>query len=424
MDYHAIHGHDRASFDTPGTRGYRRVSHALEAKLTRDLDRLPTISASQALDELRDDTSGLISTGLDDLDQALLGAAAIDSQGSARSGGVKRGQVTELWGPPGTGKTALGLQLTANALCDGDAVVWVDCFQTVRSHRIRAVVDATEKTRVHETSEGEQESALSRFFHYPCLTLPHFIALVSRPTPKSIPTNCSLFIISSLSALINSSLPKSNDAKAASKPGKGPNSSAKRVQALQSIMAALQKLAATRNCAVVMLSQCATKMQSERGAILIPAVNATVWDQGVSSRLVLFRDWIWHGNKPASVFLAALQKLDGKSTDEAVEGIVAFKVELDGVAKVPYDATQSIEMTGQKRKLGQTGLEVPDSEDDENYGWGDGDDAAMPAPPPQWQGSEDIILGQDVGRSEEEYSDDGSGDGDGEGEGSILYDSD
>jgi hypothetical protein len=47
---------------------------------------------------------------------------------------------------------------------------------------------------------------------------------------------------------------------------------------------------------------------------------------------------------------------------------------------------------------------VPDSEDDEDYGWADEDEAAMPAPPPQWQGSEDLILGQDVGHSEEENS--------------------
>lgn len=94
----------------------------------------------------------------------------------------------------------------------------------------------------------------------------------------------------------------------------------------------------------------------------------------------------------------------------------------DGLAKVPYDATQSIDMPGQKRKRGHTELEVPDSEDDENYGWGDGDEAAMPAPPPQWQGSEDILLGQEVGRSDEEYSDDGYGDSDGGREG--LYESD
>lgn len=102
---------------------------------------------------------------------------------------------------------------------------------------------------------------------------------------------------------------------------------AKRVQALQSIMNALRKLAATRNCAIVVLSQCATKMHSERGATLTAAVNATVWEQGISTRLVLFRDWIWQGNRLASVFLAGLQKVDGKACQEAVEGVVAFKVE-------------------------------------------------------------------------------------------------
>ncbi|KAH7165481.1 P-loop containing nucleoside triphosphate hydrolase protein [Dactylonectria macrodidyma] len=397
-NYHAIHGYDRASFDTPSTH------------------RLPTVSASQALDDLRDDTSTVISTGLDDLDNVLLDAASLDASGSSQRGGVKRGQVTEIWGPPGTGKTALGIQLATNTLCDGEAVVWVDCFQSVYSDRVKAVVDSTRKTRVCPVPEAGQESDLSRFFHYSCLTLPHLIALVSRPTLKSIPTNCSLFVISSLSALINAALPKSHDNNAAPKLHKGPTPSAKRVQALQSIMHSLQKLAATRNCAVVILSQCATKMHSERGATLTPAVTATVWEHGVSTRLVLFRDWIWQGNTLASVFLAGLQKLDGKATLEAVESIVAFKVEPDGVTKVPYDASQSIEVTGHKRKLGQTGLEVPDSEDEENYGWGDGDEAAMPAPPPQWQGSEDILLGQDVGRSDEEYSDDSYGDGDGDGD--------
>lgn len=62
-----------------------------------------------------------------------------------------------------------------------------------------------------------------------------------------------------------------------------------------------------------------------------------------------------------------------------------------------------------KRKLGQTELEVPDSEDEEDYGWDEGDDATLPPPPPQWQGSEDIILGQDVGHSDDlEPDDDGN----------------
>lgn len=48
-----------------------------------------------------------IATGLESLDKALLGPATAESDDSTRHGGVKRGQVTEIWGPPGTGKTAL-----------------------------------------------------------------------------------------------------------------------------------------------------------------------------------------------------------------------------------------------------------------------------------------------------------------------------
>lgn len=388
MDYHAIHGHDRASFDTSGAH------------------RLPTVSASQALDELGGDASNHVSTGLEDLDHALAGTVSVDSQDSTPKGGVHRGQVTEIWGPPGTGKTALGLQLASNALRDGNAVVWVDCFQAIPHNRLKAVIKTIKDDQGDSDVEAHDvEGDAGRFLHYSSLTLPHFVALISRPTAKAIPANTSLVVISSLSALVNSALPKSHDGKAISKSAKGPSPSTKRLQALQSIMNALHKLAATRNCAVVILSQCATKMHSERGATLTAAVNATVWEQGVSTRLVVFRDWVWQEGKLASVFLAGLQKVDGKASQETVENVVAFKVELDGVAQIPYEAIQSIELARHKRKLGETELEVPDSEDDEDYGWADEDEAAMPAPPPQWQGSEDILLGQEVGRSEDENSD-------------------
>lgn len=46
-----------------------------------------------------------------------------------------------------------------------------------------------------------------------------------------------------------------------------------------------------------------------------------------------------------------------------------------------------------KRKLNRTDFEVADSEG-EDYGWEDEDELEMPNMPPQWQGSEDILLGQ------------------------------
>jgi RecA/RadA recombinase len=70
-------------------------------KLT-NLDRLPTISASEALRKLRDTGSRTIPTGLDELDRKLVGEA-ISSYGR---GGLVRGQLTEVFGPPGCGKTA------------------------------------------------------------------------------------------------------------------------------------------------------------------------------------------------------------------------------------------------------------------------------------------------------------------------------
>ncbi|KAM4056935.1 rad51 domain-containing protein [Hirsutella rhossiliensis] len=391
MDYHSIHGQDISSFDIP------------------DTHRLPTIAASQALDELKHEPALALSTGLETLDKALGASASIVSAGSSHRGGVKRGQVTELWGPPGTGKTALAIQTTAHAICQGHDVVWVDCFQRVDKQRLISVVESAKRSRDQHLSHPGSAIDWRKFTHFSCLTLPHLMALISRPTPKSIGPGVSLVVVSSVSSLLNSAFPKSQDGKTAPKAGKGLTASAKRVQGLQFVINALQKLAATRNCAVMILSQCATRMQSEQGATLVAAVNALVWEQGVATRLVLFRDWAWQGKQLGSVFMAGLQKLDGKAANDVVERIAAFNVEPSGAAEIDYDAAGSLaagpaDLVLRKRKLGQTELEVPDSEDeadDEDYGWADEDEAALPAPPPQWQGSEDILLGQEVGRSDE-----------------------
>lgn len=61
------------------------------------------MSAAQALDDLDDDPSRCVSTGLGALDGALAGTGA-----AGAAAGVLRGQVTEIWGPPGAGKTAMG----------------------------------------------------------------------------------------------------------------------------------------------------------------------------------------------------------------------------------------------------------------------------------------------------------------------------
>jgi hypothetical protein len=114
MDYHAIHGHDVASFDIPSsTRELTELLWLIMAvfvltKVCFLSDRLPTVPASQALEELKASPAAHISTGLEPLDSALLGLDSTDSQDAVVHGGIKRGQVTEIWGPPGCGKTAVG----------------------------------------------------------------------------------------------------------------------------------------------------------------------------------------------------------------------------------------------------------------------------------------------------------------------------
>ncbi len=113
MDYHALHGNNVASFDISQTRKILRFTFGLTL-CTIDLtwpcpDRLPTIAASQVLDELQNDDTGYIPTGIAALDKRLdLDSSLTPIAGSERSGGIRRGAVTEIWGPPGSGRTALG----------------------------------------------------------------------------------------------------------------------------------------------------------------------------------------------------------------------------------------------------------------------------------------------------------------------------
>ncbi|KAH7328255.1 P-loop containing nucleoside triphosphate hydrolase protein [Stachybotrys elegans] len=383
MDYHSIHGYDVSSFATSETH------------------RLPTISASQALNELHSRPANPISTGLKDLDDGLLGSSG-DSQEPSPLGGVKRGQVTEIWGPPGAGKTALGMQLAANALHTGGSVVWVDCFHAAQPERFTAVLNAVKKAEKSTVGdETEQRCDVGKFTRYACLTLPHLMALISRPTKDSIYQNVSLVVASMATALLNSALPKMQDAKQPAHGNKGTKGHSKRMQALQFVINALQKLAATRNCAVVLLSQCATKMQSERGAALVPAVSSTVWEQGIATRVVLYREWARQENAIVSIMMAGLQKLDGKATDDYVQRASPFRVENGGVATVQYDAVGMTNILHQKRKLDQTELDLPESDDDEDYDWANEDGTPYPFPQGKFQGSEDF-MGQEVGRSDEE----------------------
>lgn len=68
---------------------------------------MPTLSASQALQNLSSESQRPISTGLSSLDAILQGKDIGSSDQNSPSGGLSRGHLTEVYGPPGVGKSTL-----------------------------------------------------------------------------------------------------------------------------------------------------------------------------------------------------------------------------------------------------------------------------------------------------------------------------
>lgn len=96
-------------------------------------DRLPTLSASQALLELSSLPRKPISTALRSLDAILQGQETGNASQISAAGGLSRGQVTEVYGPPGVGKTTFAYVLEISLLT----------FITVLVFNFHAVVSST-----------------------------------------------------------------------------------------------------------------------------------------------------------------------------------------------------------------------------------------------------------------------------------------
>ncbi|KAH8804947.1 P-loop containing nucleoside triphosphate hydrolase protein [Xylogone sp. PMI_703] len=407
MDYHSIHGQDISNFSSD-------LPH-----------RLPAVSAAQALEELNSSSKRWISTGLLSLDYVLQGKdipLPEDStpEDGSTFGGVSRGKVTEVFGPPGVGKTAFGMQLTASALLAGERVIWVDGAHPISMPRFSDVITSFKpsapaiSTSVPPdlSGKGSLSDLQDNLTHITTPTLAHLVALLCHPVPGLFPTGTSLIMIDSLSTLVDTAFPKNADSSnMAKKPG-APNPSARKFPVLQYLITSLHKLAATYNIAIVILSQCVTKMRPGAGPALVPAINTTAWEQGLACRVALFRDWGWEvdgneGNrKVIHARFAEVLKAEGVSMPPNSRRVVAFEIITEGLRPVSlpeiqqdnrqlsYNPISSTPLLPRKRKLSATGLEIPDSEgeDDEDYGWAEDDEEAVPEMPPQWQGSEDILV--------------------------------
>ncbi|KAI0555311.1 P-loop containing nucleoside triphosphate hydrolase protein [Xylaria curta] len=367
--YELIHGKDESSFDFTSTH------------------RLPTVSAAQAFDDLKTGPLQFLRTGLEALDRALAGVSSENDDEPQHCRGIQKGQIVEVWGPPASGKTTFAMQIASNTLQDGCRVVWVDTFQPLCHHRLGEITSL---------SCSSVETTTANFIHYSTPTLAHLIGLLCKPRASSIPSGTSLIVIDGLSGLINRAFPKNIEPR--HRNSKGSNPALRRLQVLQYLVSALQKLSATQNLLVVVLTQCATRMQVERSATITPAINASTWEQGIATRLVLFQDWTTADAELRNIRLIGVQKNNGQTNPNSIGLIFPFEIHNGGLAGLDLETNQpslalATNLNRQKRKFDETGIEIADSEG-EDYGWEDEDEAEMPRMPPQWQGSEDLLLGR------------------------------
>ena len=282
-------------------------------------DRLPTVSASQALKNAATREQA-ISSNLPTLDSTLKPGdqTTATSNNSRERSGLPKGQVTEVCGPPGVGKTALCMQVAANTLCAGHKVVWIDTGAPLPGPRLRDIVESNNDSasggKAHTTTQCKQppDKLLENLAHLNVNTLPHLLALfLHPPAGKFPPDGASLIVIDNLSTLLATAFPRKLSVNntinnsAAIRTDSRPNhlqanstrkarlqwSANRKWTVISDLAAAMAKLAAVRDVAILIVNQFATSLKGVTRAVLKPAITGSGWEDSVHNQLLLWRDF-------------------------------------------------------------------------------------------------------------------------------------
>ncbi|KAJ4314635.1 hypothetical protein N0V94_006365 [Neodidymelliopsis sp. IMI 364377] len=343
--------------------------------------RLPTVSASQALQSLSARGARTVPTGLKQLDKLV---APPSLPGHDTTGGYARGKVTEVYGPSGVGKTSLLVQAATNSLHEGHHVYWIGT-------RVNDVLSAPKES----PSAISLDELRSHFHHLAAPTLAHVLALFVHP-PASFPQpSTRLVVLDSLSTLIDNAYPRNTDDRAKNKTDQSRWAAGRRYAVINDLIAAFTKFAALHDIALIITCQTITRIRGASRALLVPAITGIEWENGISTRLLLFRDWVpQHAKAQDKVDadrlqktrFAGLVKVNGVAlADEGgVGNVVPFAIERTGLFDVDIAADDTattmvlpIQARPPKRtfdEVDENAAEEPNSDD--VYGWIEDDGVA------------------------------------------------
>ncbi|MCJ1393686.1 hypothetical protein MMC18_006562 [Xylographa bjoerkii] len=161
---------------------------------------------------------------------------------------------------------------------------------------------------------------------------------------------------------------------------------------MSDFLARLGKLAAMKNIAILLISQTTTKIKTEFGAVLRPALSTRAWDAGIHNRIVLFRDWEAIQDQQSRETRTKAIRFAGatKIANVAYEGlgkIVSFTIEQSGLREIavtrnvnPSIVLPIIPGPTLKRKrevVADSESEGEDVGSDKEFGWAGEDSLAI-----------------------------------------------
>ena len=359
--------------------------------------RLPTVSAAQAL-ELAAQKAKCIPTGLSILDDVLRA-----DNGISTPGGIHRGQVTEIYGPPGVGKTALALQIAVNAVHSYDAqshVVWVNTGSAVPPRRVKDFINGYTAAKGEEPPSSpprprSNAEALEKFNCIDALTLTRLITIFLHPTDKFPPAPATLIVVDDLSNIIHGSFPKGKDKSADTKSTgirekQAQKAAGRKWAILADLATAMSRLDVVRNVAILVVNQTATSLSRGEKARLKPALTTPQWTLAVQNRILLYRDFVPAKSAeglPATIAhqmrFAEVAKLNGKERDYG-HSPTSFVIVKEGIHEVQFKdkpSTEPLPPESQPEMNGPTKRkadEIADSED-EGDEVGSDDNLGLPA---------------------------------------------
>lgn len=218
-----------------------------------------------------------IPTGSSDLNMILGGT----------SQGIPRKTVTVISGPPGTGKTAIALDLTAHTLTTGQRAVWLTTNDM-----------ALPVSRL--TSHALYEDCTLRLLtHIAISSLSQVLMLFKTPPYYMPPRHTGLVIVDDLSSLVSDAYTLSSSSSLTIKKGNYSNEKKilemanRRARALRNVLRAMKSFAETYNVAVVVLGGVVAQHSFMKGTqVLVPALGDGDWNKFVAGNIVLYKDII------------------------------------------------------------------------------------------------------------------------------------